>query len=125
MIYVDFDIESYVYSTLSKLNIQVYNTRADIEENTNTFITFQEIKNEDALISDNVRRETKFTILVKTFSYDDLFELNRKLEIEMQKAGFLRISKRKTVDIELECNMAIYKFEYVAKTILIEDKGEK
>lgn len=125
MIFVDFDIETYVYNTLSALQVQVYNTRADIEEDTNTFITFQETKNEDALIADNVRRKTKFTVLVKTFSYDDLFELNRKLEIAMQKAGFLRLSKRKTVDIELECNMTIYKFEYVAPTTIIENEGEQ
>lgn len=121
MIFVDFDIETYINETLSTLKVPVFNTRADISEDINTFITFQETKNEDALITDNVRQKTKFTITVKTFSYDDLFELNRQVEIKMQKAGFSRISKRKTVDIELECNMTIYKFEYIAPTIIIEE----
>lgn len=120
MIFVDFDIETYINETLSSLEVPVFNTRADISEDMNTFIVFQETKNEDALIADNVRQKTKFTMLVKTFSFDDLFELNRQLEITLQKAGFLRLSKSKTVDIELECNMTIYKFEYVAPTILIK-----
>lgn len=120
MIFVDFDIETYINETLSILNVPVFNTRADISEDIDTFIVFQETKNEDALIADNVRQKTKFTITVKTFSYDDLFELNRQVEIKMQKAGFLRINKKKTVDIELECNMTVYKFEYIAPTIIIE-----
>lgn len=124
MMYLDFDIESLVYNTLSPLNLPLFNTKADLEENENTFIVFQEYNNEDGLIYDNLRRLTKFTVLVKIYSYDDLFEINRKVETLMQKAGFLRISKKRTGDVELECYATIYRFEYIAPTTIINNNEE-
>lgn len=125
MIYLDFDIESLVYNTLSPLQIPLFNTQTDLKEDMNTFIVYQEYDNEDAFISDNIRKQTRFTILIKVYSYDDLFDLNRKIEILMQKAGFLRVSKKRTGDVELECYVTIYRFEYIAPTTIIkENKGE-
>lgn len=125
MIYLDFDIESLVYNTLSSLQIPIFNTQSDLKEDMNTFIVYQEYNNEDAFISDNIRKQTRFTVLVKVYSYDDLFDLNRKIEILMQKAGFLRVSKRRTGDVELECYVTNYKFEYIAPTTIInENEGE-